>query len=619
MNPRWRTSDGEKEKPTLRRSQCVTTFGIGAIVDLPEASVMLCDLHEWTDTVCKKIYDERLQKKLGMRCFRMPPDTVESPDGIPAVRFPRWMRCRKCDVIKDIDIWEKDADGTRRRDFHEQPYCNTCNLNLIPSRFVVACRKGHIDDFPYIEWAHFGQPCADPLMEYSEIGGTSALSGIYIKCRKCKKGRSMAGAFSKKMVSASCKCKGTSPWLDKWTAGCGEEITTLQRGGTDVHFPIMISSILIPPYTSEDIKAVVRSSHGWELFESHSFADGKDQAGIIEYVAASIAGEIKKDKNEVMEAIKELQGMTISDTPQEKPEEDYRYEEYQAFLGKARLTEKDKKNFLIEQQDGSAYGIPALRNVVLVKRLREVRVLRGFTRITAQGGGEEANESDMDQIEPVMLPSDRTIKWLPGYEVRGEGIFLDFDAGQLEKWAKTAQVTKQLDPLMDRFKRNQDAFSVIPVLTPEFILLHTLSHLLIRQLSFECGYSSSSLRERIYCSSPGKKPMAGILIYTAEGGADGTLGGLVRQGKADLLPRTFYEAVERARWCSSDPICIESKGQGYRAMNLGACHACSLLPETSCETLNRYLDRSSIIGTIDHPEMGFFTEWVEAISSGENR
>ena len=151
-------------------------------------------------------------------------------------------------------------------------------------------------------------------------------------------------------------------------------------------------------------------------------------------------------------------------------------------------------------------------------------------------------------------------------------------------------------------------------MTPEYILLHTISHLLIRQLSFECGYSSSALRERVYCSSSQEENrMSGILIYTADGDSEGTMGGLVRQGKADFFPKTLFEAVSSAKWCSSDPLCIESDGQGFQSMNLAACHACAMLSETSCEIMNRYLDRGLVIGTRESPEIGFLSDWIKNI------
>ena len=146
-------------------------------------------------------------------------------------------------------------------------------------------------------------------------------------------------------------------------------------------------------------------------------------------------------------------------------------------------------------------------------------------------------------------------------------------------------------------------------ITGKFLLLHTMSHLLIKQLSFECGYNISSLKERIYCGEASEgKEMAGILIYTASGDSEGTLGGLVRQGWYDTFPRIYKKAVESAVTCSNDPICLLSSGQGRDSLNLSACYSCGLLPETCCEEFNVFLDRGVIVGTYENRKLGFFRE-----------
>lgn len=139
------------------------------------------------------------------------------------------------------------------------------------------------------------------------------------------------------------------------------------------------------------------------------------------------------------------------------------------------------------------------------------------------------------------------------------------------------------------------------------ILIHTFSHIFIRQLAFECGYDSSSLRERLYVSTDPALPMAGFMIYTANGDSEGTLGGLVRQGYPGRLEQTLSSAVRNASICSSDPLCIESSGQGLFSLNLASCHACGLLPETSCEEGNLLLDRAMIVGTPDDLSFGYFS------------
>ena len=142
--------------------------------------------------------------------------------------------------------------------------------------------------------------------------------------------------------------------------------------------------------------------------------------------------------------------------------------------------------------------------------------------------------------------------------------------------------------------------------TARFLLLHTFSHLLINQLVFECGYGTASLRERIHCAD-GDHPMAAILIYTADGDSEGSMGGLVRMGRPGRLEPTVRMALDKATWCSSDPVCMESGSQGSDGCNLTACHSCALVPETTCEEQNRLLDRGVVIGTLQSPKSGFFS------------
>jgi hypothetical protein len=146
-----------------------------------------------------------------------------------------------------------------------------------------------------------------------------------------------------------------------------------------------------------------------------------------------------------------------------------------------------------------------------------------------------------------------------------------------------------------------------------YLLVHGFAHVLINQFVFECGYSTASLRERLYVSADANAPMAGILIYTAAGDSEGTLGGLVRLGRPERLGAVVRRALSRASWCSADPVCSENLGgQGSRLANLAACHACILLPETSCETVNQGLDRAMIVGTADNRQPGWMADLLEA-------
>jgi len=587
------------KRPTLRRSQTITVFGVGAIVDLPDASVMVCGIEKWDTKGATRLSDPRLERKLGAPYFIMPPDKNQSKDGIRVIRFPKWMRCRSCGALRNVEEWDQRAHEARPdKDFFSRPFCDRCSVPLIPSRFIVACRKGHVDDFPYSKWAHKGQECSNPDLKYSESGRSASLAGITISCNNCHVHNSMSNAFNKDILSGIITCEGSKPWVGKWKEGCGEKLSGLLRGGTNVHFPIVKSSILIPPFTSENLKTKIANTRSWQVYESQE--GGMD----VDTIAVLVADETGEKKSDVLEAITQMEKGDLKDKI-DRSEEEYRFDEFKAFTGKVYSGD----DFEIEPVSGGSYGISCLNRVILVKRLREIRVQTGFARIRPpEYVAEQQEDESQEKSEEVSVSDDRSVRWRPGFEVRGEGVFLDFDINKLISWTLKREVIKRVKLLINRFKKHPDIFATVDKMNTEYIFLHTLSHLLIRQLSFECGYGSSALRERIYCSSDQKnRKMAGILIYTADGDSEGTMGGLVRQGKKDYFPATFKKAVSLAKWCSSDPLCIESDGQGFQSMNLAACHACAMLPETSCEIMNRYLDRGLIVGTLVDKEIGFLS------------
>jgi hypothetical protein len=245
-----------------------------------------------------------------------------------------------------------------------------------------------------------------------------------------------------------------------------------------------------------------------------------------------------------------------------------------------------------------------LSHLVRAVRLREVRALSGFTRILAP-------MSIGDEPPPVQAKlSVNPLKWLPAIEVRGEGIFVALDEKRLNAWETLAPVQKRIARIRNSFaddftERNPGESVPDQFISGRFVLLHTLAHVLMRQLALNCGYSSASLRERLYAGRD-ETPMSGILIYTATTDADGTLGGLARQGETPRIAQVFIEALASSEWCSSDPLCIHEMASAPDSFNLSACHACSLAPETSCEQYNRFLDRALLVGTPDEPSIGFF-------------
>ena len=203
--------------------------------------------------------------------------------------------------------------------------------------------------------------------------------------------------------------------------------------------------------------------------------------------------------------------------------------------------------------------------------------------------------------------------WFPAMEVHGEGVFLRPSGDALREWKRRAgsALDRRVALLETRRQRllNSGLRTREAPISAEFLLLHTLSHLLMRALTLECGYSSAALREIVYVREATKESgaMNGLLIYTASADSEGSLGGLVRQGHPSRLGPVLSEAIESARWCSTDPLCLESESQGMNSLNLSACHSCALVPETACETYNGFLDRGVLVGTEGEPTLAFIT------------
>lgn len=246
-----------------------------------------------------------------------------------------------------------------------------------------------------------------------------------------------------------------------------------------------------------------------------------------------------------------------------------------------------------------------------MERLREVRALVGFTRVDAFGELTDPDQQANDGVAPL---SRREVDWVPASEVRGEGIFIRFNEQQLQAWERKPAIERRSIALLDAHRKWRKARGIEPVDEGfpgmRYILLHTFSHALLRELALECGYSSASLRERLYARVPGHPygpPMAGILLYTAAPDSEGTLGGLVRLGRPDELERHIARMLESARLCASDPLCAERPpSEGGRTLHAAACHACTFASETSCERGNKYLDRALLVPTVAHSDLAFF-------------
>ncbi|MEW1604062.1 DUF1998 domain-containing protein [Streptomyces sp. NPDC093808] len=592
---------------TVRRAQVINTYGVGSLIAVDHESFVVSGLDEadrsWRRDESPVIHERRLARLLDVDFFRLPPASDgDSKDGLRVRRFPLMHSCPECNDLQPHRDFAPPAGRS---------VCGTCEVDLVPSRFVVACEAGHLDEFPYWQWVHRSTDrdsarigrCGGKL-RMRTTGRTSSLRSIVISCT-CGQvpDVSMEGSFRRNALKdLRLTCRGARPWLGSSAtdpAGCGLPLRTLQRGSSSVWQPVLKSALSIPPWSSG--RADPLAEH-WPALRQFT-----DPEHIRIYLQGAFQGNCPLSLDEVMAL---LDAEREEDPEADKtPSFDHRYralrnKEYERLRSGNDESEQSRdEQFVCETPlgDPSVLQPLGIAGPMLVKKLREVRALKAFTRLVDA-------ESTTDPKE--MPLSEKPLRWLPAMEVRGEGVFLRLDESRLDTWEKAPAVAARVERMRTAHQRmleqraDDPSRAVSSPATPRMVLLHTLAHVLINEWSLEAGYPSASLRERLYAADD----MAGILIYTATSDSAGSLGGLVAQGEPEHLAMTVRSAIRRAEWCSSDPLCMEAEAAGSIGTNLAACHACVMLPETSCEHNNILLDRALLVGAPDEPSAGFFQQ-----------
>ncbi|KUL31454.1 DUF1998 domain-containing protein [Actinoplanes awajinensis] len=590
-----------------RLSQTVTPFGVGAVLDVLGESLMAADISRWPIDETRRIVSRRLEERLGVAELRRPPSVPSYPSkhtpGVLYERFPSWLFCQDCRRMHRVR--HHDETG-------EPPRCKHCQGPMVPMRFVVVgAERGHAMDVPWVHWAH-SEPddeaqkrCkAQDLLFLTRPGRSEGLSSLVVRCTACTAERDLGDLTTRGALSRiNVRCSGSQPWQRPDFTSCDERLEVLQRGATNVTLSETTTALDIPEPSIpvRDEEAEIRQHRNFE--DLRSAPTGPYAEMFIKLISENL--------NVSVELVRRVASAGTSDVGNPNAErEGLLTDEWHAFR-QALETPGEKvgiPTFLIsstpfidavtntaEQTLASLVG-----HVVLAHKIREIRVLHGFRRYDLQA----------DMVDVDLGPRGRS-RWLPAVESFGEGVLLTLNEERLAAWEQLEAVTDRARLLEGR-RRGSPIGSRFAVASPRMIVLHTLGHVLMRQLAFSCGYSAASLRERVYASTD-KSAECGVLVYTAAGDAEGTLGGLVRQGEAPRLARTLLAALENAAWCSSDPLCRESRGQGLGSMNLAACHSCALVAETSCERGNLLLDRVLLIG--DSATPGYFREAIAAAQS----
>ncbi len=597
---------------SVRAAQAVLQYGVGAMVDFPDQTLVTAAPEYWNGT--SRIFDDRFAKALDVEYFALPTD-------ISYARFPEWYFCPKCRTFQSLSKWiaeyKRKAKGKMLEldeNMVNHMQCPQCKQDLVVARIVTVCEDGHLNDFPWIKWVHAQSKkpvCGNPSLKFKTgASGSEGLEGLTVECA-CGAHTTLKDAFDKDIFermdkedgSLGFKCEGCHPFRHT-KEFCDKYPRTVQRGASSVYFPVTHSSLVIPPY-ADKLNTKIEQSNAYAecIIKIEDEETPEEELELIKKRlpkwTEKIALEIGASQSDVE---KILIGKWLNPTaePIDVTSVKYRFEEYMALTGEISTPKGSLGDFSRDSMPIEKYGLPHIKSISLVDKIRVVNALTGFSRIAPV-----MNENDAGFVS-IKRPG---TKWYPAYEVRGEGIFIEFKQNDIDAWIQqNPEVAERARKLNDNYANSFIGRTHPRSISPKFVMLHTISHLLITQLSFECGYSIASLSERLYCSeaSDGKE-MAGILIYTASGDSEGTLGGLVRQGYPDTLPRIFKKAIRSAKTCSNDPVCIMSHGQGRDSLNLAACHACALLPETCCEERNAFLDRGMIIGTFENREIGFWS------------
>lgn len=602
----------------IRQSQIVTTYGPGALVDLPDYAVLVAGLEHWAG-VAQIVPEPRLLANLRRRLdlpaleLRSPPVPEREDDlgvGIVAWQFPEWFVAqfevttkpygrsrpllhRKA-LVKGRYMGDDPSGKRKRKDWP-----------VVPVRFVQACPNGHVSDIDWPRLVHGdGVACGGQLW-LDEQGTTGDLSELFLRCDGCGRQRLQLVRLQSKAEELLGDCRGDRPWLGpgarETCAGDGgkpHRNKLLIRHASNAYFPVIERAISIPDH-DETLRRAVDSV--WEdfLYVAESAAEIKRERrkqrvqlaleGLTDREVWAHCELRQRGGVEIQKGLKDVELDTFLSVPDElgddRPEGDF-------YARRLPL-------------DTNRQGpIASVDRVVLAHRLREVVTEIGFTRFESPA---MPVDSEVDLGVRLAALAIET-HWLPAIENRGEGVFLAIDAEKVKAWMNRRAVKQRAVEFhsgVQSLSKSTIPLERVEQLYMPYIMLHSLSHLLLTAIALECGHAAASIRERIYV----REGAYGLLLYTGTPDAEGTLGGLVQVGRR--IARHLDAALELGRLCSNDPVCAQHKPNQQhegRRMHGAACHGCLLIAEPSCERRNELLDRSLVVPTVDLAGAAFFAE-----------
>lgn len=638
---------------SARPSGLLYTYGPGSVMDLPHFTVTPMGLDDW-----ERIYDRRpfvptinaprllesVRRRYvnvrTLRPFPWQPNESGRPDetrdlGVPAMIFPQWFRCTGCDLLAPIDYFREGYKNTNPYAPHDAEVTHVncpgrtarggngrarraSSRPCVPARYLLVCQDGHMDEFPYDWWVHNGQKCeaAEHPVLAMEENPSGRGSGSTIVCKSCGKRRAMREAQGADGRSKLPACRGRHPHLYSFDpAGCEQPTRLMLVGASNLWFP-MTQSIIDMPRETERERNITLIGKVRSVVNDILWEHLKDPSDVIRpnYVNLALdilhAGDVDQfpevDEAKLEYLIeKEREYAEQNQQAEEKPFDpidllvpEWTYLQREV-LG-ARVADADSGLTLSRRELTDGLAEMGVSRVVAIDRLRKVNALLGFTRIDAYDRTDDAGSRlvSLSRTRPT---------WLPATEDRGEGMFIQLDEGHVAAWEDCVERSELWEKYRGANRRNyykflsETAERVDPdtrLQPPRYWLLHSLAHALIREMSLYSGYSLPSISERLYAwKEEGERPAAaGLMIVTTASDSDGTLGGLVSLSDPTRLEMIFRRALDAALRCSSDPVCAMRVPEDPEDFLHGAaCHCCSMLPETSCERSNRFLDRRFLV------------------------
>lgn len=609
----------------VRLSHLIWECSVGAIVRGQSTLMTVKDTRAWKVSEQNEIrYVEQVRRALRIQqtLVRPPVARIDDQNGrivgdtVPAMLFPGWTRCARCGLLHHRpwrnskeqaidDRSEEIADPTEWYchgpdiDAADTSMSGPCRGRLEQVPWVFVHKQGYLDEVPWHDLAHrgvrsSGQKACSPEWKTPYLRIYEADHGLEVNCKKCgAKGR----IEERFLLNRSMR---QQPWIDM-----APEDTIVKEdplgwivtvSDVRVHTSQTSSALVIPPESRISRGSVVDRLHQNTRLqrEIQSARKGLQRRSRIR----SAATRLDCEPVEVEEAMHKIEaGYPILETDL-PPEHELLPEEYSALTNIIPDLSEDEDfvtshhtnqwNELCKTLDGKLTGIADMVDqLVAVNRLKEIVVMKGFQR-----GGSEG------ELVPPDL--DGSTDWRPAVELYGEGIFFTFREDSLRRWERDEDLLNRALSLNERYSETRPMFAIQPEVTPRFLMLHTLSHLIMRELERSAGYPAASMKERIYSATasvePEFIPMAGILVYVAVADTEGSLGGLVRQAEPESFLRILTTAVESSRWCSFDPVCRERVHHGPGRLNRAACHGCALVPEPACAYNNMMLDRAFVTG-----------------------